>query len=80
MSIFCTLLGHTWQPETSSPNPHWHTTKKGDVLEGASSESEVRYFDRCVRCGTTREVKKPEAATRAEELAARAQTAAADSE
>jgi hypothetical protein len=64
MSFFCTLLGHTWMPETSAPDPHWHTTKKGDVLESSGTEGEVRYLDRCVRCGKTRDVPAPAAAKR----------------
>lgn len=62
MNFFCLLFGHTWVPETSSPDPHWHTTKKGDVLAGTEVEGEVRYFDRCRRCGETRDVPRPAAA------------------
>ena len=64
MNLFCAILGHTWVPAVSSPDPHWHTTKKGEILVQEADEGDVRYFDRCQRCGEVRDVPRPRAADR----------------
>ena len=57
MSIFCTLFGHTWVPTTLAPQRRWFTTKEGHTLvQGDLDEGTVRHLDRCVRCGTERDV------------------------
>jgi len=56
MSLFCTLLGHTWVPVTVAPMQRWHTTKEGHTLhQEAVAESAIRHIDRCVRCGAERD-------------------------
>ncbi len=56
MKIFCTLLGHTWVPETLSPAMRWNTTKAGHTLvQDDVRAEEIRHIDRCVRCGAERD-------------------------
>ena len=56
MSLFCTLLGHTWVPVTLAPMQRWQTTKEGHTLhQEVVAESAIRHIDRCVRCGTERD-------------------------
>jgi hypothetical protein len=59
MNIWCLLYGHTWIPEVDAPDPHWHTTKKGAVLEAEAAEGEVEHYDRCRRCDERRRVQRP---------------------
>ena len=75
MNFWCRILGHTWTPDTTASDAHWHTTKKMDVLVLQGPEDPVRYFDRCIRCGERREVPEPAVARReaAERAAAPAQ-------
>ena len=77
MNFWCRILGHTWTPDTTASDAHWHTTKKMDVLELLGPEADVLYFDRCIRCDERREVQRPAAAVR--EDAARASEAASAS-
>ena len=79
MNFWCGILGHTWQPDTTPSDAHWHTTKKMDVLELQGTEDKVRYFDRCIRCDELREVPRPAAAVR-EDAARAAEAASASSE
>lgn len=55
MNIFCLLLGHTWIPETQSPEICWTATKGGHVLEQTAGDEPVRHYDVCRRCGERRE-------------------------
>ena len=55
MNFFCRLFGHTWIPETRSPQVRWNTTKDGHILESTAKESDVRHLEVCRRCGEERE-------------------------
>jgi len=65
MNFFCSLFGHTWVPHTQAPEPRWNTTKDMVVLVPSAQAGEVRYFDRCQRCGSEREAGTPAAERRA---------------
>ncbi len=54
MKIFCSLLGHTWLPETSAPAVHWNTTKDGHILVPTIEDKPVRHYEVCRRCGAKR--------------------------
>ena len=56
MNFFCRLFGHTWWPETRTPEPRWNTTKDGHILVSTSAAHEVRHVEICKRCGIEREV------------------------
>ena len=50
MNFFCRLFGHTWVPETRTPDPQWNTTKEGHILALTADEGAVQHFDVCRRC------------------------------
>lgn len=55
MKFFCLVFGHTWVPTTEGTTSRWNTTKDGLTLVPTSS-GDVRFLDRCQRCGETRDV------------------------
>ncbi len=54
MNLFCRLFGHTWWPETRSPEVRWTATKEGHVLTTTVAEQPIRHVEICKRCGTER--------------------------
>lgn len=58
MKLFCRLFGHTWWPETRTPELRWNTTKEGHVLVGTApgENGGVRHIEVCKRCGEERDV------------------------
>jgi hypothetical protein len=56
MNFFCSLLGHTWIPETRAPSVRWNTTKDGHVLNPTVGEEGVKHLEVCRRCGAERDV------------------------
>lgn len=56
MNLFCRLLGHTWVPATSAPEPRWNTTEEGLTLVATVEAAPVRHYEVCRRCGDEREV------------------------
>ncbi len=62
MNFFCRLFGHTWVPHAEDPVIRWNTDKKGLVLN-PTVKGEPRFYERCARCQTTREWKRPERST-----------------
>ncbi len=56
VNVFCRLFGHTWWPETETPDLRWNTTKDGQTLVPTSGDQDVRHYEVCKRCGTERDV------------------------
>jgi len=54
MNFFCRLFGHTWIPETHSPQVRWNTTKDGQILTSTAREADVRHVEVCRRCSEER--------------------------
>jgi len=55
MNVFCRLFGHTWLPETRTPEVRWNTTKDGHILTSTAFGDGIRHVEICRRCGDERE-------------------------
>jgi len=58
VKLFCKLLGHTWVHQATNPKIRWTTAENLSELT-MHVEEEVRFFERCVRCGAERPVTGP---------------------
>jgi len=52
-TVFCKLLGCTWQCHVEDPKIVWTASKNQCELEQNTTD-EPRFFQRCVRCGIER--------------------------
>ena len=50
MNVFCLLFGHTWDPETRTPQVRWNTTKDGHVLNPTVGSEGIVHLEVCRRC------------------------------